>query len=546
MNPRNAIHRNHRSALRIIAFAWLSLVVWFAVGFHAVVEAQTASTSLFEVWFESDVLDEPATGRVLLLLVKVDSDERVGDPLRAPFWTDPQPIFSKTVENLKPGERVRFTGSDTGFPGVLSSLKGEYAVRAVLDVNSTTAGFRLSADNFHSAMTKVNLSSESTTSPHVSPVELALTTQVVPATVESNEHVKLVEFISPRISDFLGFPFTLRAGVVLPPHYHDDDRQNRLYPTVYHVPGFGGSHHSAWWGRKREAAIYTEAVHVYLDSDGPFGHHLYVNSDNNGPVGDALVHELIPHLQDTFRVVDAPEARLLTGHSSGGYSTVSLQVHYPEFFGGCWSTSPDPVDFRAFQMTNIYTNANIFVDDEGNENASFRNNGQAVVMVRQETGMEDALHSRNGSGEQWDSWIGCFSTKSPIDGLPASLWDEETGEINHDVARHWRKHDLRHHITTNWESLGTILSKRLHILVGDADNFDLHRAVILLNDELQQLAGWPDGPQTLDEHALQGYIEVIPGRTHFDIHKGGIGQRIQKEMYRAFESADVLNRTNDK
>ena len=48
-----------------------------------------------------------------------------------------------------------------------------------------------------------------------------------------------------------------------------------------------------------------------------------------------------------------PRASFVGGHSSGGWSSLWLQVAYPETFGGVWSTSPDPVDFRDWQGTNF-------------------------------------------------------------------------------------------------------------------------------------------------------------------------------------------------
>ncbi len=37
-----------------------------------------------------------------------------------------------------------------------------------------------------------------------------------------------------------------------------------------------------------------------------------------------------------------------SGHSSGGWSSLWLQIEHPEVFGGVWSLAPDPVDFRDF------------------------------------------------------------------------------------------------------------------------------------------------------------------------------------------------------
>ena len=110
----------------------------------------------------------------------------------------------------------------------------------------------------------------------------------------------------------------------------------------------------------------VDMIHVMLDPSCRTGHHVFADSANNGPFGRALVEELIPHIEARFRGLGKPAGRFLTGHSSGGWSSLWLQTTYPDFFGGTWSTAPDPVDFRDFQKINLYApGTNIFVDDKG-------------------------------------------------------------------------------------------------------------------------------------------------------------------------------------
>jgi esterase/lipase superfamily enzyme len=92
----------------------------------------------------------------------------------------------------------------------------------------------------------------------------------------------------------------------------------------------------------------TELLHVYLDVALGDGYHYFVNSSNTGPWERALIEELIPELERAFPIVSSPNARFLTGHSSGGWSALWLQIKHPDYFGGVWSVSPDPVDFSDF------------------------------------------------------------------------------------------------------------------------------------------------------------------------------------------------------
>src|SRR3989442_12548722 len=56
-----------------------------------------------------------------------------------------------------------------------------------------------------------------------------------------------------------------------------------------------------------------------------------------------------------------PWARGLTGGSTGGWEALALQVYHPDFFGGTWVLYPDPVDFRNYEIPDIYSDTNAFV-----------------------------------------------------------------------------------------------------------------------------------------------------------------------------------------
>src|SRR6185436_17510353 len=103
---------------------------------------------------------------------------------------------------------------------------------------------------------------------------------------------------------------------------------------------------------------------VHLDGAGPFGDPYYVNSENNGPFGDALTQELIPHIEERFRGM-SPGKRVLSGTSTGGWVSLALQIFYPDYFAGAWSSCPDPVDFRALELINLYEDDNAFADPKG-------------------------------------------------------------------------------------------------------------------------------------------------------------------------------------
>ena len=105
-----------------------------------------------------------------------------------------------------------------------------------------------------------------------------------------------------------------------------------------------------------------KAIWIVLDPEDRLGHHGFVDSDNFGPRSTALVEEFIPWLERRFRLVSSPKARFLTGHSSGGWSSLWLQLNHPEFFGGCFSSAPDPVDVTAFETVDLTSDQTLFTD----------------------------------------------------------------------------------------------------------------------------------------------------------------------------------------
>jgi hypothetical protein len=216
-----------------------------------------------------------------------------------------------------------------------------------------------------------------------------------------------------------------------------------------------------------------------------------VNSANNGPYGDALIQELIPYLEQHFRIKPQPAARVLTGGSTGGYEALALQVFHPTFFNGAWVFCPDSVDFRRYQMSNIYEDDNAFTLPRGDwatiERPLSRDPaGQVTMTMRQMNQLEAVLGSRIRSGQQIAAWDAAYGP-TDADGYPRPVWDRLTGKIDREVALYMRDHgyDLSYNIRTHWERLGPNLAGKIRVYVGDMDNYYLNLAVYLLEDFLR-------------------------------------------------------------
>jgi hypothetical protein len=106
------------------------------------------------------------------------------------------------------------------------------------------------------------------------------------------------------------------------------------------------------------------------------------------------------------------------------------------------------------------------------------------------------------SGKDWGAWNAVFGPRG-ADGLPAPLWDGVTGRMDRAVLKQWRKYDLRHYLEANWAELGPRLRGKLHIWVGEADDYYLNNAVHLLDAFL-----------TKAKPAYEGKIVYGPGKGH--------------------------------
>ena len=320
--------------------------------------------------------------------------------------------------------------------------------------------------------------------------------------------VRFVKIRSEAVSRFWGRDMYIGANVLLPADY--DAHPERRYPVIYlqgHFPGrrapFGytdepgaergrNAGFSEFW---RSADAPRFIVVTFRDANPFYDTSYSVDSPNVGPYGDALIHELIPFLEKRFRIIPEPWARIVAGGSTGGWEALAMQIFNPEFFGGSWGWCPDPVDFRYYQIVNIYDDDSAYA--KGSEwvkverpNAR-RPDGNVVSTVRQENGYERAVGPNGRSGGQWAIWEALFSPVGP-DGYAAPIWDRVTGRIDHRVAAYWRAHwDLDRYVAGHWGRIGTALTGKIHVAVGDMDTYYLNDAVYLFHETLDGLSDPP-------------------------------------------------------
>src|SRR5688572_22314652 len=482
----------------------------------------------------------PITGRAYLFVARADKEE---PRLQSGASGDSEPFFGVDVDALSAGKSVTIDPNVPGFP--VASLKqlpaGDYFVQGLLvpytrfarsDGHTIWAHmdagegqrFNRSPGSLVSEVRKVRIDPARKTA--VVPLSLTKVIPPVPAQTET-EWVKRVRITSKLASAFWNHPMPLGAVVLLPKGYAENTAKR--YPVVYTVghfserPPFGFTFEGCDKPETPEARVarlartarepgcefqqawttgkVPEVIAVFIQHTTPYYDDSYVlNSENNGPYGDAITKELIPEIDKRFRTIASPYARVLAGGSTGGWDVLALQIHYPSVFGGAWSLYPDQLDFRNYQLGNVYADSNAFVRTDGSwlprEVPSSRTpEGLTTLTVREENQAELVIASKGRSGGQWDGWQAAWA---PVgrDGYPKPLWDKRSGKIDRAVAEAMRAkgYDLRDYVERNWKTLGPQLVGKLHVAVGDMDNYFLNLGVYRFETFLESTKEPGKGP----------------------------------------------------
>ncbi len=486
---------------------------------------QADTGRVFQVRLGSNIGKEGLAGRIIVFLIADQSKvPKRSSPVDGPFWDDPQPLFA-TDAKLTPNAVVTLDDKSDCFPVQPSQLTpGKYRAQARLDLSRANSSWRREAGNLWSD----EVAFEVTSSGNQQVIQLTLSNVVESSTNKQVDGVEWFEVRSELLSQFRGRDVMLRAGVVLPQSIDPTLK----YPAIYEIPGFGDDHRSAGGNRRRPnensdaAKLAKSSFRIVLDPEGPNGHSLFADSANNGPCGQALTQELIPALEANFPLLTVSTARLLRGHSSGGWSTLWLATRYPEVFGATWSSAPDPVDFRRFQKVDIYGQPNFYCDANGTDLPSLRKGDVVEMTIRQESQGEDVLGPDNTSAQQWDSWFATFGPKN-ANGNPAALFDPVSGKIDFKVAEYYQRYDIGNLLRTKPRELVPIFRNSIRLVVGTEDSFYLNEAVALLDVELSK-----QGRSASD----RGYVKLIPG-DHGSIFASEAVRAFPREMLEHLRSS---------
>jgi hypothetical protein len=452
------------------------------------------------------------------------------EPLDAPY------MFGLNVEGMAPGHALVVDDQAFGWPAAhLSGVpSGDYFVQVVLNRYETFhladgRTLKLPPDegegqhweskpgNLFSTPVKVHIDAS-----HALKTELTMDQVIAPIVPKTDtEFVKHIKIRSELLSKFWGRDVYLGAHVLLPKdfdkhpqahfplmvfhgHYPDDISEFRTtppdpdlkpdYSTRFHLAGYNRiqqeeayKFYQKWISEKFPRFLVIEIEHANPYFDDSYA----VNSANLGPYGDAINQELIPEIEKRFRGLGQGWARFTYGGSTGGWEALATQVFYPDMYNGAFAACPDPIDFRAYTVINLYQDKNAYTltgDALTVERPAFRNYlGEVFATQRDENYMELVTGDRSRSGGQYDIWQAVFSPAGN-DGYPKPIFDKVTGVIDPQVAAYWREHyDLSHIIERDWGTLAPKLQGKMHIYVGSGDNYYLTDAVYFAQERLESL-----------------------------------------------------------
>ena len=485
---------------------------------------------IIEVTYNNKLSNESFDGRLLVMISKDGSKEprfQINDT------EDTGILVGKNVENWKSGNVEGFNSKTLAYPienlGELDN--GEYVIQALLHKYETFnlsngktvklpmdqgegQHWNTSPKNIYSKPIKINFKKNTT-------VKIEITEEIPPIEPEKDtDYIKHVKIKSELLSKFWGRPMYLQANVLIPKDFKKESKTR--YPLMVfhgHFPkSIGGFRTSPPTAPKKDT-IYNsrfgitgykyiqekEAYDFYkkwtsknfprflvieIQHQNPYYDDSYaVNSANIGPYGDAITYELIPHVEKMFNGVGKGWGRFLYGGSTGGWEALAVQVFYPKEYNGCFAACPDPIDFRAYTVVDIYNDENAYYK-EGSFKKILRpgirdGKGHIKTQLIDMNRREYILGDNSRSGDQWDIWQAVYSP-SDENGYPKPIWDKLSGEIDHDVAKYWMEnYDLRYIMERDWDKIGNDLKGKINIYCGDMDNYYLNNAVVLTEDFLE-------------------------------------------------------------
>ncbi len=363
------------------------------------------SSVSYNITIADDLIDTPLDGRLLLL---ISTNDKAEPRFQVSDNTGTQLVYGMDVNGMTPGTTLIFDNESFGYP--LENLSdipaGDYYVQALLHKYET---FNLSTGHTVKLPMDDGEGQHWNTSPGnllSKPMKIFIgpgeninikLTEIIPPIIppRDTKYIKHVKMKSEKLSKFWGRDIYLGANVLLPAGFEEhpeahypliifhghfphsfggfrteapDEDLEPTYSERFHMDGYNKiqqqeayDFYQKWISKDFPRVIIIEVQHSTPYYDDSYA----VNSASMGPYGDAITYELVPFIEDKFRGIGEGWSRFTYGGSTGGWEALAVQVMYPKEYNGCFAACPDPIDFRAYTVVDIYKDKNAYYVEGG-------------------------------------------------------------------------------------------------------------------------------------------------------------------------------------
>jgi S-formylglutathione hydrolase FrmB len=125
----------------------------------------------------------------------------------------------------------------------------------------------------------------------------------------------------------------LNYAVLLPASYNKDTK--RRYPVLYFLHGMNGNEREF---ERRGVAAAVEKMEAagkigeFIIVSPAGGNSFYINAKSGVRYEDAIVKDLIPYIESSYRAIGTPGGRAIQGISMGGFGALMIAFKHPEMF----------------------------------------------------------------------------------------------------------------------------------------------------------------------------------------------------------------------
>lgn len=161
--------------------------------------------------------------------------------------------------------------------------------------------------------------------------------------------------------------------VYLPRSYNADD--DATYPVIYMMHGLYGNHRNLLERFNSQQMLDgacdregREAIAVFIDGFNSF----YINSNEGMQMEDAIMHDLVPYIEKTYKISSDQKDHAIGGISMGGYGAARLALKYSDYFSKAILISP-AVWYTLAEDNAIYKSQHAFSDGGKNWSWDFYN-----------------------------------------------------------------------------------------------------------------------------------------------------------------------------